>query len=248
MRGSILWASLAYLLCFSRQALADYASDYSRLCPGNNPIKIGTEEYTVSCDRTLAPSLPVQKLLHIQDPTPEECARVCEQDRGNCFGMIWSDNACFQSSDPSDKQFNFDGGVVLTPSAMSGKTPEQWQQEVENCEAKRDEYETKLVDEISSHTQKIKQMEKDYCLLPFDMRSGGRIYDTWKHTKLRENYSTSTKSYTHGVYHCEQACTKNKNCKAATFDDWDGSCIQYTSKPSSSDKETQCRHTTFVVR
>ncbi|KAB8213344.1 hypothetical protein BDV33DRAFT_210300 [Aspergillus novoparasiticus] len=139
--------------------------------------------YEISCDRTLAPSLPVKKLAYIRDPTPEECARVCEQDRSNCFGMIWSENACFQSSDPNDTQFKFVGGVVLTPPPVSRKTPEQWQQEVEDCEAKRDEYKTKLADEISGHAQKIKQMEKDYCLFPSEMRNRGRTYDSWKHSK-----------------------------------------------------------------
>ncbi|KAE8147232.1 hypothetical protein BDV25DRAFT_142952 [Aspergillus avenaceus] len=132
MRTSVLWTTFTSLSYFGGHVSADYTSDYNRLCPGDNPVTLGTV-YTASCDKTLGPSLPVQKLGHKQSPTPEECAQVCEQDRSACSGVIWAKNACYISSDQNDSLFNAPGAVVLTPPPV-GVTPEQLKQEIKDCE------------------------------------------------------------------------------------------------------------------
>ncbi|KAE8150992.1 hypothetical protein BDV25DRAFT_139334 [Aspergillus avenaceus] len=154
MRDSILWTLPASLLLFSTQTQADYTSDYNRLCPGNNPVTLGTTVYTVACDKTLGGAPPVQKIPHNPSPTPEECVQACEADRNDCSGLIWASGVCFQSSDASAPVFNAPGAVVLTPPPSSGKTPAQLEQELRDCEAlntrleaERDEYKQQVEDD-----------------------------------------------------------------------------------------------------
>ncbi|KAK6812344.1 hypothetical protein RU639_011763 [Aspergillus parasiticus] len=214
MRDSVLWTSLAYLL-YSGQVSANYASDYSRLCPGNNPVRVGTEVYTVSCDRTLASSLPIQKLVHIKDPTPEECARVCEQDRSNCFGMIWSDNACFQSLDPSDTQFTFTGSVVLTPPPLSGgKTPEQLEQEIKDC---REELEEERRDPAAPPpgTNSLDLTDRG-C----NKQNDGKIFTyAGKKYKIRYGYTGNGKQYVGYPFNSSELTIQDclKQCAFHTF-------------------------------
>ncbi|KAE8151321.1 hypothetical protein BDV25DRAFT_138949 [Aspergillus avenaceus] len=151
MHKTALWTPLAYLLCLGNPTTADYTSDYNRLCPGNNPVSIGNTVYTATCDKTLGPMPPAQKLTNIQSPTPEECAQVCAQDGSSCSAMIWANNACFQSSDQSPTFYNAPGAVVLTPPPSSGKTAEQLEAELNDCNAaqiritgERDECRSKL--------------------------------------------------------------------------------------------------------
>ncbi|KAE8144514.1 hypothetical protein BDV25DRAFT_145533 [Aspergillus avenaceus] len=144
MRPTVHWISLACLLCFSHQTVADYNSDYQRLCTDNGPVSVGSNVYSVTCDRTLGPGLPVQRLGHRLNPTPEECAQVCEQNRGTCFGMIWANNACYESSDANGVLLNAPGVVVLTPPPLpGGKTPEQLAEELRNCETEKGGFESR---------------------------------------------------------------------------------------------------------
>ncbi|KAE8151792.1 hypothetical protein BDV25DRAFT_138506 [Aspergillus avenaceus] len=199
MHYSHLWTPLAYLLCLSTQAtgvLADYNSDYKRLCPGNNPVTIGTTLYTVTCDKTMGGSAPVQKLGYKQNPTPEECAQECEKDRGTCTAMIWANKACFQSSDKGSSMLNAPGVVVLTPPPLpAGKTPEQLQKELGDCEAERDGYKVNLAADPNSHLDPSNYYcneNNDDKIITFGSTKyvikSNQIMDQWQGETLYKNY------------------------------------------------------------